>query len=579
MTSQALGVAGSEWCEDWTSTFTRLSIERKISFERVPFSRSGSTRETKLDSERQSETCSMALVVLGHRFLHLFRSSCPHVRTFAPNCQVMSSSLSLSPTFLSLEPVDQNGVLTRWECKVGVDPTKKVKSSRGGSDGNEKSGSMRLKKKQSPVEADSTGTQSPDRSNKKQSPVGVNQTRKRSRGRSYIKVKSSRGGSNRKVYSSRGGSDGKVKRSWDRSDRKVKRRWGGSDEEGKCSRGRSDGKSEDRRWFTRKGQHDSPLVLRAAVYGKWTRRCRPKGVDSSEIGVAARIKLLHQWSALPLDRWCVCSIGSWSRYCSDYLLTCRKPAYPLGQLLVDLPGSRSRCWSGLGSPECEWGSVFKGLDARSPGAPIGHAWAYRDILNDALVALWLLNLTVGFGHFSTGCRRPAAFSPTSGFGHTFQPKGVPHEGYSLFETDGRVLPRGSSSLDGRLQAFVVVKARFAPRYCVRRLCGGLCGKKYGVNRWEIPSSSTRSMAVACGDIRFRESDHHHPGVAQRRAGWAHSSVGGATVLVTPVVGGLGHALSVGAVACNLREGKGSCYLGMRALDQGVMTSPKLSEDL
>ncbi|OWM72547.1 hypothetical protein CDL15_Pgr005016 [Punica granatum] len=37
---------------------------------------------------------------------------CPHVRTFAPGCQVMSSSLSLGPTFLSLEPVDQNGVLT-----------------------------------------------------------------------------------------------------------------------------------------------------------------------------------------------------------------------------------------------------------------------------------------------------------------------------------------------------------------------------------------------------------------------------------------------------------------------------------
>ncbi|OWM75311.1 hypothetical protein CDL15_Pgr012271 [Punica granatum] len=37
---------------------------------------------------------------------------CPHVRTFAPSCQVMSSSLSLGPTFSSLELVDQNGVLT-----------------------------------------------------------------------------------------------------------------------------------------------------------------------------------------------------------------------------------------------------------------------------------------------------------------------------------------------------------------------------------------------------------------------------------------------------------------------------------
>ncbi|OWM89169.1 hypothetical protein CDL15_Pgr023667 [Punica granatum] len=36
----------------------------------------------------------------------------PHVRTFAPGCQVMSRSLSLDPTFLSLVPVDQNGVLT-----------------------------------------------------------------------------------------------------------------------------------------------------------------------------------------------------------------------------------------------------------------------------------------------------------------------------------------------------------------------------------------------------------------------------------------------------------------------------------
>ncbi|PKI60834.1 hypothetical protein CRG98_018765 [Punica granatum] len=48
----------------------------------------------------------------SERFLLLFRSLCPHVRTFAPGCQVMSSSLSLGPTFLSLEPVDQNGVLT-----------------------------------------------------------------------------------------------------------------------------------------------------------------------------------------------------------------------------------------------------------------------------------------------------------------------------------------------------------------------------------------------------------------------------------------------------------------------------------
>ncbi|OWM72935.1 hypothetical protein CDL15_Pgr016495 [Punica granatum] len=94
MTSQALGVAGSEWCEDWTSTFTRLSIERKISFERVPFSRSGSTRETKLDSERQSETCSMALVVLGH-VLACFRVSFGYSWIGRPESPVRKASVNV----------------------------------------------------------------------------------------------------------------------------------------------------------------------------------------------------------------------------------------------------------------------------------------------------------------------------------------------------------------------------------------------------------------------------------------------------------------------------------------------------
>ncbi|OWM63567.1 hypothetical protein CDL15_Pgr021178 [Punica granatum] len=118
------------------------------------FPGSGSTREIKMNPETQSESCSMVLVVLGcvqacfrvpftcpqigrpgspfkkasanaqkclglsRRLLKCARRChwsfwpCPHVRTFAPGCQVMSNSLSLDPTFLSLEPVDQNGVLT-----------------------------------------------------------------------------------------------------------------------------------------------------------------------------------------------------------------------------------------------------------------------------------------------------------------------------------------------------------------------------------------------------------------------------------------------------------------------------------
>ncbi|PKI55823.1 hypothetical protein CRG98_023788 [Punica granatum] len=66
MISQALGVARSERCEDWRSTFTRLSIERKISFDGVPFPWSRSTWETKLNSVRQSETYSKVLMALGY---------------------------------------------------------------------------------------------------------------------------------------------------------------------------------------------------------------------------------------------------------------------------------------------------------------------------------------------------------------------------------------------------------------------------------------------------------------------------------------------------------------------------------
>ncbi|PKI74823.1 hypothetical protein CRG98_004784 [Punica granatum] len=66
MISLVLGLVGSEWCEARTSTFPRLSTERKIPFERVPFPGSGSTRETKMNSRRQFETCSMVLVVLEY---------------------------------------------------------------------------------------------------------------------------------------------------------------------------------------------------------------------------------------------------------------------------------------------------------------------------------------------------------------------------------------------------------------------------------------------------------------------------------------------------------------------------------
>ncbi|OWM77790.1 hypothetical protein CDL15_Pgr011151 [Punica granatum] len=46
---------------------------------------------------------------------------------------------------------------------------------------------------------------------------------------------------------------------------------------------------------------------------------------------------------------------------------------------------------------------------------------------------------------------------------------------------------------------------------------------------------------------------------QRRVGWVHSSIGGATELVTPVAGGLGYAL-FGVAASDLCGGLGLyCY--------------------
>ncbi|PKI77712.1 hypothetical protein CRG98_001896 [Punica granatum] len=75
-----------------------------------PFSRLGSTRETKTNSERQSETCSLVLVVLG---------PCPHVRSFASDCRVTNSNLSFGRESLCREPVGQNGVLTaKWCCQL-----------------------------------------------------------------------------------------------------------------------------------------------------------------------------------------------------------------------------------------------------------------------------------------------------------------------------------------------------------------------------------------------------------------------------------------------------------------------------
>ncbi|PKI70469.1 hypothetical protein CRG98_009139 [Punica granatum] len=86
MISWALGFAGSGWCKARTSTFPQMSSKRKISLERGPFvagmvpgkpkwiaqcdqggpfSGSGSTRETKMNSKTQSESCFMVLVVLG----------------------------------------------------------------------------------------------------------------------------------------------------------------------------------------------------------------------------------------------------------------------------------------------------------------------------------------------------------------------------------------------------------------------------------------------------------------------------------------------------------------------------------
>ncbi|OWM89864.1 hypothetical protein CDL15_Pgr014603 [Punica granatum] len=65
MISLVLGVVGSEWCEARRSTFLHLSTERKIPLERVPFSESGSTRETKMNSEIQSESYSRVPMTLG----------------------------------------------------------------------------------------------------------------------------------------------------------------------------------------------------------------------------------------------------------------------------------------------------------------------------------------------------------------------------------------------------------------------------------------------------------------------------------------------------------------------------------
>ncbi|PKI49277.1 hypothetical protein CRG98_030320 [Punica granatum] len=68
MISLVLGVVRSEWCEAQTSTFPHLRTEQKIPFERVPFSGSRSTRETKMNSEIQPKSYSRVPVTPGFAY-------------------------------------------------------------------------------------------------------------------------------------------------------------------------------------------------------------------------------------------------------------------------------------------------------------------------------------------------------------------------------------------------------------------------------------------------------------------------------------------------------------------------------
>ncbi|PKI65470.1 hypothetical protein CRG98_014128 [Punica granatum] len=116
-------VVESGWCNARTSTFSRMSFERKIPRDRGSFvvgmkgplfPGSRSTREMKMGSEKQSETYSLVLVTLG------CVQSVLSNYVFAPIGLPVNSDPSLalvrlcsSRCWRSLsEPVDQNGVLT-----------------------------------------------------------------------------------------------------------------------------------------------------------------------------------------------------------------------------------------------------------------------------------------------------------------------------------------------------------------------------------------------------------------------------------------------------------------------------------
>ncbi|PKI72011.1 hypothetical protein CRG98_007557 [Punica granatum] len=62
------------------------------------------------------------------------------------------------------------------------------------------------------------------------------------------------------------------------------------------------------------------------------------------------------------------------------MLFCRRSTLLLGDCVMV-------CRKPMFCAECKWGHIFEGLDVRPLTVPVGHAWAYRDVLNDALTAL------------------------------------------------------------------------------------------------------------------------------------------------------------------------------------------------
>ncbi|PKI76495.1 hypothetical protein CRG98_003113 [Punica granatum] len=222
-------------------------------------------------------------------------------------------------------------------------------------------------------------------------------------------------------------------------------------------------------------------------------------------------------------------------------------------------------------------------------APLGHAQAYRNVLNDALTALSVINALVGFGPFSSGCRRMTAFVTRMGdfCANLVRPRSNHFRSVMIGLPERSVKDFGFVVVDCFSRFFLLYfllagRVCFVPRVFVlnsltlhrRGRFGVLCLVETWILRLVLYirksnyvffalAHFTRSSLVQrttqgvlrVGDTQFRESSHRHAGV--RRVGWAHSPVGGVTVQMTPVAGGQGHAPFVGAIACDLswREGR------------------------